>query len=217
MCILYFWTEILRFLWLRRKLWFYFILQLPAGFNIWPHPHFTHCSWTCCPPQCWPQPRSRPCPCSGPPPCPLPLLCGPVSSSALRDSWHHREAGFKHQERESLLKTACVPSSPLLSSLLAGLGRSAGRRWRTPPLLASRIGLALLAIGCTGRLIRQNPVQRRERGMEDENKSSRMRGWNGCTHKEGKLREIDNREGGRGGCRGGGRDDQGSWNPRVGP
>lgn len=34
--------------------------------------------------------------------------------------------------------------------------------------------------------------------MEDENKSSRMRGWNGCTHKEGKLREIDNREGGGG-------------------
>lgn len=33
--------------------------------------------------------------------------------------------------------------------------------------------------------------------MEDENKSSRMRGWNGCTHKEGKLWEIDNREGGR--------------------
>lgn len=36
--------------------------------------------------------------------------------------------------------------------------------------------------------------------MEDENKSSRMRGWNGCTHKEGKLWEIDSRErGGRGG------------------
>lgn len=36
--------------------------------------------------------------------------------------------------------------------------------------------------------------------MEDENKSSRMRGWNGCTHKEGKLWGIDNRErGGRGG------------------
>lgn len=34
--------------------------------------------------------------------------------------------------------------------------------------------------------------------MEDENKSSRMRGWNGCTHKEGKLREIDNREEGEG-------------------
>lgn len=32
--------------------------------------------------------------------------------------------------------------------------------------------------------------------MEDENKSSRMRGWNGCTHKEGKLWEIDSREGG---------------------
>lgn len=32
--------------------------------------------------------------------------------------------------------------------------------------------------------------------MEDENKSSRMRGWNRCTHKEGKLWEIDNREGG---------------------
>lgn len=34
--------------------------------------------------------------------------------------------------------------------------------------------------------------------MEDENKSSRMRGWNGCTHKEGKLWEIDKREGGGG-------------------
>lgn len=49
--------------------------------------------------------------------------------------------------------------------------------------------------------------------MEDENKSSRMRGWNGCTHKEGKLWEIDSREGGGGrGCRGGGGDDQGSCN-----
>lgn len=38
--------------------------------------------------------------------------------------------------------------------------------------------------------------------MEDENKSSRMRGWNGCTHKEGKLWEIDNWEGGRAGERG---------------
>lgn len=49
--------------------------------------------------------------------------------------------------------------------------------------------------------------------MEDENKSSRMRGWNGCTHKEGKLWEIDSRERGRvegGGCRGGGGGDQGS-------
>lgn len=49
--------------------------------------------------------------------------------------------------------------------------------------------------------------------MEDENKSSRMRGWNGCTHKEGKLWEIDSREGG---CRGGGGDDQGSWNLSTG-
>lgn len=32
--------------------------------------------------------------------------------------------------------------------------------------------------------------------MEDENKSSRMRGWNGCTHKEGKHWEIDSRGGG---------------------
>lgn len=30
--------------------------------------------------------------------------------------------------------------------------------------------------------------------MEDERKSSRMRGWNGCTHKEGKRRENDDRE-----------------------
>lgn len=57
--------------------------------------------------------------------------------------------------------------------------------------------------------------------MEDENKSSRMRGWNGCTHKEGKLWEIDSREGGwkggrEGGCRGGGGDDQGSWNLSTG-
>lgn len=34
--------------------------------------------------------------------------------------------------------------------------------------------------------------------MEDERKSSRMRGWNGCTHKEGKRWENDGREGGRG-------------------
>ncbi len=45
--------------------------------------------------------------------------------------------------------------------------------------------------------------------MEDERKSSRMRGWNGCTHKEGKLWENDGREG-VGGCSGGGGDDQGS-------
>ena len=46
---------------------------------------------------------------------------------------------------------------PLLSSLLAGFGGSAGRRGRAPPLLAGGVGLALLAIGCTGRLIRQTP------------------------------------------------------------
>lgn len=47
-----------------------------------------------------------------------------------------------------------------------------------------------------------NPMQRREQGMEDERKSRRMRGWNGCTHKEGRQREKDGREGG--GCCGGG-------------
>lgn len=60
-----------------------------------------------------------------------------------------------------------------------------------------------------GKTDQTNPVQRRERGMEDERKSSRMRGWNGCTHKEGKQWENDDREG-EGGCRGGGGDDQGS-------
>lgn len=45
-----------------------------------------------------------------------------------------------------------------------------------------------------GKTDQTNPVQRRERGMEDERKSSRMRGWNGCTHKEGKRWENDDRE-----------------------
>lgn len=65
-----------------------------------------------------------------------------------------------------------------------------------------------------GKTDQTNPVQRRERGMEDERKSSRMRGWNGCTHKEGKRWEDDSRVRGGwglgGGCRGGGGDDQGS-------
>jgi len=63
-----------------------------------------------------------------------------------------------------------------------------------------------------GKTDQTNPVQRRERGMEDERKSRRMRGWNVCTHKEGKRWENDGREGkgGRGGCSGGGGDDQGS-------
>lgn len=34
--------------------------------------------------------------------------------------------------------------------------------------------------------------------MEDERKSGRMRGWNGCTHKEGKRWENDGRRGGVG-------------------
>lgn len=38
-------------------------------------------------------------------------------------------------------------------------------------------------------------MQRRERGMVDERKSRRMRGWNDCTHKEGKRWENDSREG----------------------
>lgn len=50
--------------------------------------------------------------------------------------------------------------------------------------------------------------------MEDERKSSRMRGWNGRTHKEGEAagEQRRGREGGAG-CRGGGGgggDDQGS-------
>jgi len=52
-----------------------------------------------------------------------------------------------------------------------------------------------------GKTDQTNPVQRRERGMEDERKSRRMRGWNGCTHKEGKRWDNDGREGG--GCLGG--------------
>lgn len=31
--------------------------------------------------------------------------------------------------------------------------------------------------------------------MEDERKSGRMRGWNGCTHKEGRQGEDDHGEG----------------------
>lgn len=48
-----------------------------------------------------------------------------------------------------------------------------------------------------GKTDQTNPVQRRERGMEDERKSRRMRGWNGCTHKEGKQWENDGGGGGR--------------------
>lgn len=100
-----------------------------------------------------------------------------------------------------------LASLPLLSPLLAGFGRGAGRWGRTPPLLASRVGLALLAIGCTGRLIRQTPCGAGSEGWRMR-KSSRMRGWNGCTHKEGKRWKDKT---GRGeGCRGGGGDDQGS-------
>lgn len=47
-----------------------------------------------------------------------------------------------------------------------------------------------------GKTDQTNPEQRRERGMEDERKSGRMRGWNGCTHKEGKQWENDRRRGG---------------------
>lgn len=58
-----------------------------------------------------------------------------------------------------------------------------------------------------GKTDQTNPEQCRERGMEDERKSSRMRGWNGCTQKEGKQRDSCR---GRGmPCSGG--DDQGSW------
>ena len=67
---------------------------------------------------------------------------------------------------------------PLLSSLLAGLCRGGWRGGRAASLLAGRVGLALLAVGRTGRLIRQTPGgRRRARGMEDERKSGRMRGW----------------------------------------
>lgn len=46
----------------------------------------TYRSWTCCPPPCWPRPRSRPCPWSRPPPCRPLRLCGPVASSEAPDS-----------------------------------------------------------------------------------------------------------------------------------
>ena len=47
-----------------------------------------------------------------------------------------------------------------------------------------------------GKTDQTNPVQRRERGMEDERKSGRMRGWNGCTHKEGEALGEGRRGGG---------------------
>lgn len=96
---------------------------------------------------------------------------------------------------------------PLLAPLLAGLSRRAGWRGRAPPLLGARVGLALLAIGCTGRLIRQNPQRStEERGMEDERKSSRMRGWNVAHTRGGADGGVQGREG-RGW--GGGEDVQG--------
>lgn len=50
----------------------------------------TYCFWTCCLPPYWRQLRSHPCLWSGPPLCPPLLLCDPVASSALQDSWSHR-------------------------------------------------------------------------------------------------------------------------------
>lgn len=72
-----------------------------------------------------------------------------LHKSAFTQYSLHFTLPIKQKRREASL--------PLLASLLTGLGWSAGWRGWAPPLLSRRVGLALLAIGCTGRLIRQTP------------------------------------------------------------
>lgn len=85
---------------------------------------------------------------------------------------------------------------PLLASLLAGLGGGAGRRGRAPPLLAGGVGLALLAIGCTGRLIRQIP---RSAGSEGWRMRERAGEWEDGTVAHTRRGSGRRRRAGRGG------------------
>lgn len=95
----------------------------------------------------------------------------------------------------------CAWSLPLLPSLLAGLDWSAGWRGRAPPLLPGGVGLALLAIRRTGRLIRQTPCRA---GSEGWRMRERAAEWEDGTVAH--TRKGEALRGERSGRRGGGGD-----------
>ena len=98
-------------------------------------------------------------------------------------------SGYKKKIKNCLLTPSFLPSCGIQRECWAArASASSSCRWSWPCAPCDRV---------YGKTDQTNPVQRRERGMEDERKSSRMRGWNGCTHKEGKRWENNDREGKR--------------------
>lgn len=97
---------------------------------------------------------------------------------------------IKTKTKRSILTPSCLPSyGTRLECWVERVSASSSFPQSWPCAPCDRV---------YGKTDQTNPEQRRERGMEDERKSGRMRGWNGCTHKEGKQWENDRRRGGVG-------------------
>lgn len=126
-----------------------------------------------------------------------------LHKSAFTQYSLHFTLPIKTKTKRSILTPSCLPSyGTRLECWVERVSASSSFPQSWPCAPCDRV---------YGKTDQTNPEQRRERGMEDERKSGRMRGWNGCTHKEGKQWENDRRRGGVGwGCRGGGGDNQGS-------